>query len=294
MPVTQTPVIRLSLDETTAKRVADVLEEAFPFGEVSIAAFETGPDAWSVEVYGSPEMEASELASALREALGPESAGLRVEEGAIDEKDWVAKSLEGLKPVPAGRFVVHGSHDRDKIPADAIGIEIEAALAFGTGHHGTTRGCLLALDELLTERRFERVLDLGSGTGVLAIAVALAQKAPVLATDIDETSARIAGENAEANGAGAFVASIHAEGFDHPVFAERGPFDLIVANILAGPLVELSGDVAAHLAEGGVVVLSGLMTHEEDRVRDAYLAKGLSLVSARQLEGWSTLVLIKK
>lgn len=289
--MTQTPVIRLSLDEATAHRVTDVLEEFFPFGEISISAFETGKDAWSVEVFGSPDMDAGELASAMREALGPESAGLRLEPGAIDEKDWVAKSLEGLKPVAAGRFVVHGSHDRDKIPDGVIGIEIEAALAFGTGHHGTTRGCLIAIDELLAERRFERVLDLGSGTGVLAIAIALAQQSPVLATDIDETSARIAQENAEANGAGAFVRSVHADGFGHPVFAEAGPFDLIVANILAGPLVALAGDIRANLAEGGSVVLSGLMTHEEPTVRDAYLAQGLRLVSARQYEGWSTLVL---
>ncbi|HVI28232.1 50S ribosomal protein L11 methyltransferase [Hansschlegelia sp.] len=289
--MTQTPMIRLSLDEATAKRVANMLDDAFPFGEVSVSAFETGKDAWNVEVYGSPELSSAELAQAMREALGPESAGLRVEEGAIDEADWVAKSLAGLNPVPAGRFVVHGSHDRDKIPADVIGIEIEAALAFGTGHHGTTRGCLLAIDELLTERRFERVLDLGAGTGVLAIAIALAQRSPVLATDIDEVSAQIAQENAQANGAGAFVESVHATGFDHPVFAERGPFDLIVANILAGPLVELAGDVERHLAADGRVVLSGLMNPEEDRVRGAYEAKGLKLVSARQLEGWSTLVL---
>jgi ribosomal protein L11 methyltransferase len=288
--MTQTPVISLDLDEAAARRVSDALEEAFPFGEISISAFETARDAWRVEVFGGPEMDADELAQAMREALGPESAGLRLQPGAIDEKDWVAKSLEGLKPVHAGRFVVHGAHDRDKIPAGAIGIEIEAALAFGTGHHGTTRGCLLAIDELLSARRFERVLDLGSGTGVLAIAIALAQDGPVLATDIDETSARIAGENATANGAGAHVESVHAEGFDHPVFAERGPFDLIVANILAGPLVALSADVAARLAESGAVVLSGLMTHEEQTVRDAYLAQGLTHVSARQLEGWSTLV----
>ena len=287
----QTPVIRLDLDEATAKRVSDVLDDALPFGEVSISAFETGPDAWAVEVFGSPELTTAELTSALREALGPESAGLRVEEGAIDEADWVAKSLAGLNPVPAGRFVVHGSHDRDKIPDGVIGIEIEAALAFGTGHHGTTRGCLLAIDELLAERRFERVLDLGSGTGVLAIAVALAQQSPVLATDIDEVSARIAGENAQANGAGAFVSSVHAPGFDHPIFAERGPFDLIVANILAGPLVTLASDVARHLASDGVLVLSGLMTPEEPTVRDAYVAQGLTLASARQLDGWSTLVL---
>ena len=289
--MSETPVIRLRLDEATALRVSDVLEEAFPFGEISISAFETTKDDWSVEVFGSPDMDVAELASAMRDALGPEASGLRVEQDAIDEKDWVAKSLEGLKPVPAGRFVVHGSHDRDKIPADVIGIEIEAALAFGTGHHGTTRGCLLAIDELLQERRFERVLDLGSGTGVLAIAVALAQRGPVLATDIDETSARIAGENAQANGAGEFVRSIHAESFDHPAFSEVGPFDLIVANILAGPLVALASDVAAHLAPGGSVVLSGLMVPEEDKVRDAYLAQGLTLASARQLEGWSTLVL---
>lgn len=286
-----TPVVRLRLDEATAKRVVDVLEDAFPFGETSIAAFETGPDAWSVEVYGGPEAGVGDLAAALREALGPESAGLRIESDTVEETDWVAKSLEGLAPVPAGRFVVHGAHDRDKVPADAIAIEIEAALAFGTGHHGTTRGCLLALDALLSERRFERVLDLGSGTGVLAIAIGLAQRSPVLATDIDETSARIAQENADANGAGDLVRSVHATGFDHPVFAERGPFDLIVANILAGPLVELAPDVKRHLAPGGTVVLSGLMNAEEPRVGDAYAAYGLPVVATRQLEGWSTLVL---
>lgn len=287
----QTPVIRLDLDEATAKRVADVLEDAFPFGETSISAFETGRDAWRVEVFGGPELTTAELASALREALGPESAGLRVEEGAIDEADWVAKSLAGLNPVPAGRFVVHGGHDRDKVPQGAIGIEIEAALAFGTGHHGTTRGCLLAIDELLKERHFDRVLDLGTGAGVLAIAIALAQQSSVLATDIDEVSARIAGENAEANGAGAFVSSVHAPGFDHPVFAERAPFDLIVANILAGPLVALAPDVARHLAPDGVVVLSGLMTPEEPTVRDAYVAEGLTLASSGRIDGWSTVVL---
>ncbi len=286
-----TPVVRLRLDEATAKRVVDVLEDAFPFGETSISAFETASDEWSVEVYGSPDVSTDELATALREALGPESAGLRIESDSIDEADWVAKSLAGLAPVPAGRFVVHGSHDRDKIPAGVIAIEIEAALAFGTGHHGTTRGCLLAIDELLAVRRFERVLDLGSGTGVLAIAIGLAQESKVLATDIDETSARIAQENAEANGAGAFVESIHATGFDHPVFAERGPFDLIVANILAGPLVDLAGDVKRNLAPGGSVVLSGLMNAEEERVGAAYAAQGLALVASRQLEGWSTLVL---
>jgi ribosomal protein L11 methyltransferase len=205
----------------------------------------------------------------------------------------VAKSLEGLAPVPAGRFVVHGAHDRDKVPADAIAIEIEAALAFGTGHHGTTRGCLLAIDELLTERRFERVLDLGSGTGVLAIATALAQQAPALATDIDEVAVRIAQENAEANGAGGLVESVHATGFDHPVFAARGPFDLIVANILAGPLVDLAGDVARHLAPEGRIVLSGLLNEEEERVLAAYAAHGLKLLSARRLEGWSALTLAR-
>lgn len=287
----QTPVIRLALDEATARRVSDVLEEAFPFGEISISAFETSKDAWSVEVFGSPEMDSGELAAAMREALGPESAGLRLEPGSIDEKDWVAKSLEGLKPVRAGRFVVHGAHDRGAVSVNMIGIEIEAALAFGTGHHGTTRGCLLAIDRLLKTRRFESPLDLGTGTGVLAIALARAQKAPVLATDIDPISARIAGENARANGAGAFVRSVHAAGFGHPAFAEHGSFDLIVANILARPLMSLSTDVAKRLALGGSVILSGLMNHEERMVRAAYAVRGLAHVATTRLEGWSTLVL---
>ncbi|RXF72039.1 50S ribosomal protein L11 methyltransferase [Hansschlegelia zhihuaiae] len=291
--MTQSPVIRLDLDEATAKRVADVLEEAFPFGEASISAFETGPDAWRVEVYGGPDMDAGELAAAMRDALGPESAGLRLEPGVIDERDWVAKSLEGLKPVRAGRFVVHGAHDRSAVAPNAIGIEIEAALAFGTGHHGTTRGCLLAIDRLLKLRRFAKPLDLGTGTGVLAIALALAQKTPVLATDIDPVSVRIAAENARANGAGPLVRSVHAGGFGHPVFGEQGPFDLIVANILARPLVKLSTGVAQRLSADGAVVLSGLMTIEERMVRAAYAARGLNVVAATRLEGWSTLVLTR-
>lgn len=276
--------------EQAARRAVDVLTEVFFEGQAAIAAFERPDGRWDITVHFAAPPNQALVSELVTGAAGAEAART-IAFDTVEAKDWVKASLEDLVPVPAGRFVVHGRHDRDRIAASKLGIEIEAALAFGTGHHGTTRGCLIALDELLTERRFERVLDLGSGTGVLAIAVALAQKSPVLATDIDETSARIAGENAVANGAGDYVTSIHAESFDHPAFVERGPFNLIVANILAGPLVQLAGDVRAHLADGGVVVLSGLMTHEEPTVRDAYLAQGLTLVSARQLDGWSTLVL---
>src|SRR5262249_52438702 len=159
-------------------------------------------------------------------------------------KDWVKASLDGLAPVEAGRFIVHGQHDRARVPINRIGIEIEAALAFGTGHHGTTRGCLLLLDAVLRARRPTRVLDLGTGTGVLAIAAAKALRRSILATDIDLRSALTARENARSNAAGPFVQAVHAPGFSSPQFKARAPFDLVMANILANPLRRLATPMA--------------------------------------------------
>jgi ribosomal protein L11 methyltransferase len=177
------------------------------------------------------------------------------------------------------------------VPANKLGIEIEAALAFGTGHHGTTRGCLLLLDHVLKARRPRRVLDLGTGTGVLAIAAAKALHDQVLASDIDAPSVKVACENARLNETGNFVQVIRATGFSAPQFAQYGPFDLVLANILANPLRQLAGPMARHLAPSGYVILSGLLTHQAGAVIAAYRARGLVPVRHLRIEGWSSLLL---
>jgi len=196
-------------------------------------------------------------------------------------------------PVRAGRFIVHGQHDRARVPPNKLGIEIEAALAFGTGHHGTTRGCLLLLDEVLKACLPRRVLDLGTGTGVLAIAAAKALQIRVLASDIDPLSVRVAHENARLNGAGDLVETIQATGFSAPHFAERGPFDLVLANILANPLRQMATPMARHLAPSALVILSGLLPHQAQSVIAAYRARGLVLKRHIQIEGWSSLLMRK-
>jgi ribosomal protein L11 methyltransferase len=208
----------------------------------------------------------------------------------VEAKDWVRATLEELVPVHAGRFIVHGHHDRAKVPANKLGIEIEAALAFGTGHHGTTRGCLLLLDHALKHRP-RRVLDLGTGTGVLAISAAKALQLPVLASDIDPLSVRMAGDNARLNGVGNLVETIRAAGFSAPQFARHGPFDLVLANILANPLRQMATPMARHLAPSALVILSGLLPHQARGVIAAYRARGLVLVRHLQIEGWSSLLM---
>ena len=211
----------------------------------------------------------------------------------VEAKDWVKASLEDLVPVPAGRFVVHGQHDRERVPANKLSIEIEAALAFGTGHHGTTRGCLLLLDHVLKAHQPRRVLDLGTGTGVLAIAAAKALHLGVLASDIDPPSVQVARENARLNQTGHLIEMIRATGFSAPQFARRGPFDLVLANILANPLRQLATPMARHLAPSALVILSGLLTHQAPAVIAAYRARGLVPLRHLRIEGWSSLLLRK-
>ncbi|MES2166261.1 MAG: 50S ribosomal protein L11 methyltransferase, partial [Pseudomonadota bacterium] len=168
------------------------------------------------------------------------------------------------------------------------------ALAFGTGHHGTTRGCLLLLDQVLNQRTPKRVLDLGSGTGVLAIAAAKALRRRVLASDIDPRSVIVARENAQLNGAGTWVEAIHATGFQSPHFADNGPFGLVLANILANPLRQLAPSLAAHLAPQAFVILSGLLPHQTNSVVAAYRGAGLKLLKRIQIEGWSSLLMQRR
>jgi ribosomal protein L11 methyltransferase len=277
-------------DEATARRVVDLLTESFFDGQAAIAAFARRDGRWDVTMhFADPPDEDS-----IRHLVGL-AAGEAVVPGivfdTVEAKDWVKESLEGLVPVSAGRFVVHGRHDRARVPANKLGIEIEAALAFGTGHHGTTRGCLLLLDQVLRSHMPRRVLDLGSGTGVLAIAAAKALRRRVLASDIDPQSARIAHDNARLNGVGNLVDAICATGFSAPQFKPRAPFDLVLANILANPLRQLATPLAAHLAPSAMVILSGLLPHQTSGVIAAYRARGLVKLRQLQIEGWSSLLM---
>lgn len=281
-----TTLARLVCDERTARRVADVFSESFESVATAVAAFEGTDGNWNVEVhFEHPPDEA-----AVRSLVGP-AARLTFE--TIEPKDWVAASLADLRPVTAGRFTVHGAHDRARIAPNRTGVEIEAALAFGTGHHGTTRGCLLALDGLLKQRRPRRILDVGTGTGVLAIAAAKAVRVRVLASDIDPEAVAIARANARLNGVAPLVECICARGLTGHGFHARAPFDLVLANILLAPLARLAGPMQRLLAPGARVILSGLLATQEDAALAAYRAHGLVLERRIPLGEWVTLVLAK-
>ena len=207
----------------------------------------------------------------------------------IVKQDWVQNALAGLKPVRAGRLVVHGSHDRGGLRANDVGVEIEAALAFGTGHHGTTLGCLRMLDGVLKRRRPQSVLDVGCGTGVLAIAAARLLRQPVACGDIDPVAVETARANALANAAGAFVRPVVASGLRHP--ALTGEYDLIFANILAKPLRLLAPSIAQAAADGAELVLSGLLGRDVAGVLSAYRGQGFALAQRIDIDGWATLLL---
>lgn len=276
----------------TAKRVVDLLTESFFEGQAAISAFEGPGGRWDVTVYFAETPDQASIRELVGLAAGDEVAQ-HMAFDTVEARDWVKATLEDLVPVRAGRFVVHGSHDRARVPGNKLGIEIEAALAFGTGHHGTTRGCLLLLDHVLKKYYPRRVLDLGTGTGVLAIAAAKALHHAVLASDIDPASVRVASDNARLNETGDLVQTIRATGFSAPQFARRGPFDLVLANILANPLRQLATPMARHLAPSALVILSGLLTHQAGPVVAAYRARGLVPVRHLKIDGWSSLLLRK-
>jgi ribosomal protein L11 methyltransferase len=276
--------------EQTAKRVVDLLNESFFEGQAAIAAFENPDGRWDITVHFADPPDEAAIRDLVGIAAGDDVARA-ISFDTVEAKDWVRATLDELAPVRAGRFIVHGQHDRSRIPPNKLGIEIEAALAFGTGHHGTTRGCLLLLDEVLKAYRPRRVLDLGTGTGVLAIAAAKALQIKVLASDIDPLSVRVAHQNARLNGSGDLVETIQATGFSAPDFARRGPFDLVLANILANPLRAMATQMARHLAPSGLVILSGLLPHQAQSVIAAYRARGLVLKRHLQIEGWSSLLM---
>src|SRR5882757_4314832 len=285
-----TAVARLATDEPAARRIGDALAEVFDPDDVATSSFAEPDGRWSIALHFRRPPDEAAVRVQIAQTAGAAMAEALVFE-TLAPTDWVRRSLEGLTPVAAGRFTVHGAHDRARVRANRIGIEIEAALAFGTGHHGTTRGCLLALDELIKGRRPWNILDVGTGTGVLAIAAAKALRRPILASDIDRRAVTVARENARLNRAGAEVETIHAAGVATRRFRQRAPYDLILANILLEPLERLATPIARLVAPNGHVVLSGLLLSQATPALAHYRARGLVLVRRIRLEGWMTLVL---
>ncbi len=290
----QTVRVRITAEELEAKRIADILERAFEDDGNPVTIYEASPDGtiWSAEILLF-DMEPDEAAAQVRDRVGSDAFAAPLEADVLPDINWVEKSLEGLKPVRAGRFLVHGSHDREKLPGAVIGLEIEAALAFGTGHHGTTAGCLEEIDRLFSMREYTRVLDLGTGTGVLGIAIAKMNRQHVLATDIDPIATRTAAENAVLNGVGPLVSTFTANGMEDRRFDEFGPFDLVVANILARPLMKMAKSIAAKMTPAATLVLSGLRIEDGPRILFAYRSQGFHLARKRQKDGWLTLTLVR-
>ncbi|MDR7118758.1 50S ribosomal protein L11 methyltransferase [Caulobacter sp. BE254] len=214
---------------------------------------------------------------------------LKVLREQLADADWLAMALSGLPPVRAGRFFVYGMHDRGRLPASTVNLRIEAGAAFGTGHHGTTVGCLLAYDRLIKARKFNKVLDVGAGTGLLAIAAARTGSRIAVGTDIDKPSVRISKENAKVNRANARF--VHASGLSNRLVTDNAPYDLVFANILARPLVSLAQDIKNALVPGGTVILSGLLRTQERMVKAAYVSRGFKVVNRIHRDAWAALVL---
>ena len=260
---------------------SDVMLEGATY---SILEEDEDRDIWRIDAFPTSEEEVEALTARLAE-----HPGVTVKVEPLADADWLAMSLSGLPPVRAGRFFVYGAHDQGRVPPNAVNLKIDAGAAFGTGHHGTTVGCLVAYDELLKRERFEKVLDVGCGTGVLAIAAARTGAALAVGTDIDAPSVRIANENAKLNQANARF--VHASGLNDIKVRAGAPYDLVFANILAPPLVALSQDIKMSLRIGGVAILSGLLRTQERRVSAAYLSRGFRLERRIHRDAWSALVL---
>lgn len=284
-----------ALTTTSTKESAELLEMAAerlvpePIG-IGVFEVEDGSDQWEVGVYfdEAPDEAGLALASAMAGAL-PFAVSK------VGQTDWVAQVRRELPPVRAGRFLVHGSHDREAAKGARYPLEIEAAMAFGTGHHGTTRGCLTAIDRLdQIGVRPSRIADIGCGTGVLAMAAAAIWKTPVVASDLDPIAVETARANFRANGLGRAGMLYCAPGFKSREIRSKGPYDLVLANILARPLSRLAGDMAANTSPVGIVVLSGILNEQADMVEGYYHGAGFTRMW-RHIDGeWTTLVLRKK
>jgi ribosomal protein L11 methyltransferase len=275
-------------DKAKADALGDALEQLEPLGT---GVFEVEDGSGLFEVAGYFEIAPDEIALDLLAAVYGAKPFLISD---VPETDWVAHVKRELHPVEAGRFFVYGSHDADKVPEGRVALLIEAAMAFGTGHHGTTMGCLNAIDRLASDTSFQpqRIADIGCGTAVLAMAAAhVWSKADIIATDIDPVAVDVAEANLKANHLEGKIGLAVAAGFDTPVLA--GKFDLILANILMQPLIDLAPEMAESLTHHGYAILSGLLNEQADRVVAAYAQHGVQLVHSEQIGDWTAIMLRK-
>jgi ribosomal protein L11 methyltransferase len=277
------------MGEDAANGLAEAIEKMEP-EPTGVGVFEIEDDSglWEVGAYFLEEPNAAVLEML---AMAFDAKPFALSE--LPEIDWVAKVRRELSPVEAGRFFVYGSHDADKVPADKIALQIEATVAFGTGHHGTTLGCLRAFDRLYGEGfRPAKVADIGCGTAVLALAAAaVLPDALVIASDIDEVAVDVAEANVAINHMEGRIETMEAAGFAHPRLAEAAPYDLVFANILKGPLVELAPEMAKHVAQNGLIILSGLLVVQAESITAAYVANGFAPQAREDLGEWSCLVM---
>jgi ribosomal protein L11 methyltransferase len=285
--------------EAHAHAIANLVVEMFDMSEAAASAFELEPHTrnwtsgdWIVEGYFAYPPDEDMIRDLVRN-IADDTLAQKVEFSTISEQDWLSKASEGLDPVDAGRFIVHTRRDRDiaRRNGNRIAIEIDAALAFGTGHHGTTRGCLVMLDAILKQRRPVNILDVGTGTGVLAIAAAKVLHRPIACSDIDPISVETTIENAALNNVTPWVRPVIAPGLEHPALRNKRPYDLIFANILAKPLRGLAPSIAKASTLQTEIVLSGLLSMDVPGVLSAYGAQDFSLVKRIDLEGWATLLM---
>lgn len=291
MAMTSFTALTTITGEDAAYALSEALEDLFPEPTgVGVFEIEDGSGLWEVAAYFVEEPDAGALAvySALHKAKP-----FNISE--IPDQDWVSKVQRELAPVEAGRFYVYGSHDADKVPADKIPLLIDAAMAFGTGHHGTTLGCLQAFDSLY-EAGFagRRIADVGCGTAVLAMAAAKVLPDVVVASDIDPVAVEVANANVVANDLKGRVNCVVAAGFDAPELASGAPYDLVFANILKGPLIGLAPDMARNVTTGGYVILSGILNEQADEVVSVYLENGFNVAKRSSIVEWTTLTMSKK
>ncbi len=281
--------LHVTTDSARADRLFASLEVAFEDDGLPLSLFDLDEAKGIKEISVYVDGLADDVEQRLRDVLDEFGFKHAIEREILPEIDWVSKSLEGLKPVRAGRFLVHGSHDRHRRKPNDLAIEIEAGLAFGTGHHGTTAGCLEMIETVMRREHPRNVLDLGTGSAVLAIAMAKLAHIQCLATDIDPIATEVAAENARINNVARYVETRTASGFHDAAFARRAPFDLIVANILAKPLMRMAPDMARHVATGGSLILSGILERQRNAVLAAYTGQRFRHVRTLWRDGWVTI-----
>ena len=280
-------------DRDLAYQASGALQDLIEPAPDALTVFENGPGLWRLEAYFNDGIGGRDVAAEIQALVVRKLPPFVTE--AVPDLNWVAISQAALPPVRAGRFVVHGTHDIGRVPRGPHTILIDAGEAFGTAHHATTLGCLLAIDRLTRFAAFDTVLDLGCGSGVLAIAVAKAlPQTDIIATDMDPQSVKVAAENVRINGVAGRIALTTAAGVDHMWLRQSPPFDLVIANILAGPLIRLAPALARTVGGCGTLLLSGILIPQASQVIAAYRASGFHLERHDRIDGWSSLTLRRR